>query len=91
MEVEGDLGFMTGADETRAACSVADIETCYGTSSVRTISLGGTAFYRLKRNWYAMATVELAQQALTVLDGTTEVSQPSILMTTGFLRVAYRF
>ena len=67
------------------------IADCYGSAKVGTITVSGTGFYRLKQDWFVMGTLELARQSLTTLDGGMTVVNPSILGTTAFVRVAYRF
>ncbi len=90
-EVEAELTYAASKDETRGVCSTADIATCYGSSLAKTFALGGTGFYRIKRDWFVMATVEIARQKLTIIDGMATVENPAILMTTAFLRASYRF
>ncbi len=90
-EVEGEVSYAASKDEVRGVCTTADLQTCYGSSSARTVSLGGTGFYRIKPDWFVMATVELASQKLTTIDGMATIANPSILMTTAFVRASYRF
>lgn len=88
---EAEVGYLTGVDEDRGDCNIADLNTCYGRSSVTTITVGGNAMYRIKRDWLLMALAELSTQSLTVVDGDMTVAQPTVIGTTGFVRVAYRF
>jgi hypothetical protein len=90
-EWEAGLTYLASKDENRAACTVADLNTCYGSSNVSTISASGTGFYRLKRDWMLVGVVELAYQTLQTLDGAAMVSNPAVLSTTAFARIAYRF
>lgn len=90
-EWEADLTYFSSIDENRAACTTADIPSCYGSSQVSTIAANGTAFYRLKRDWFLMGSAAIGRQNLTTLDGGTAVKNPAILMTTAFVRIAYRF
>jgi hypothetical protein len=90
-EWEAQLGYLAAKDDNRAACTTVTIETCFGSSSSTAITATGTAFYRLKKDWFIMGTLELARRTLTTLDGANTVSNPSILGTTAFVRVAYRF
>lgn len=90
-EWEATLGYLAAKDDNRAACTTATIETCFGTSSSTAITASGTAFYRFKPSWFVMGTLELARRTLTTLDVDTTVSNPSILGTTAFVRIAYRF
>jgi hypothetical protein len=45
----------------------------------------GTGFHRVRRDWFLVATLELARQRLTRLDGGMTVVNPSILGTTSFV------
>jgi hypothetical protein len=90
-ELEASLAYQGSVDENREVCAVTDINTCYGSSEVSTISASGTMFYRLRRDWFAMGTLDLARIKLTTLDGGMAVSNPAILSTTFFVRLAYRF
>ncbi len=90
-EWEAEVAYLNGKDESREICSTADISTCYGSSAVQTITVGGTAFYRLKRDWMLIGTAEVARQTLSIIDGAMTVAQPALLSTTGFIRISYRF
>ncbi len=90
-EVEVELSYAASKDEVRGTCTTADITDCYGSSLARTLALGGTGFYRIKRDWFVMGTVEIARQELSVVDGMATVDTPAILMTTAFVRASYRF
>jgi hypothetical protein len=90
-EWEASVGYLASLDENRATCTTADLASCYGTAEVRTVSASATAFYRLKRDWFVMGTLEAARQRLTTLEGGVPVDNPAILGTTAFLRIAYRF
>ncbi len=65
--------------------SVAD---CYGSSNNTLISAGGQLFYRLKRDWFTIATLHVLRITNTRSDGAVD---PAILGATGFLRIAKRF
>jgi hypothetical protein len=90
-EWEATLGYLASKDDNRGVCSTADLETCYGSSSVRAITASGTGFYRLKADWFVMGTLELARRSLTTLDAGTPVANPAVISTTAFVRIAYRF
>ncbi len=91
-EVELDATYLSSKDDDREqVCNVGDLLTCYGTSLSRVLSVGALLFYRVKRDWFVVASLSIGSQRLTVRDGANEVRQPSILMITGFLRAAYRF
>ncbi|HUH02296.1 MAG TPA: hypothetical protein VML75_09885 [Kofleriaceae bacterium] len=93
-EYEVDLSYLSSTDEGRdVACDVLNPLTCYGTSKVNTVSLGGTVFYRIKRDWFLIGNASVASQGITVVDtlAMQETSQPRILITSAFFRAAYRF
>jgi hypothetical protein len=85
-EVEGEVGYVTMTDTGSTAACV-DLASCYGTSSGSILSLGGTGYYRINRDWFGVASLFVAQTSLSH-GGTAD---PAILGLTGFLRVAYRF
>jgi hypothetical protein len=91
-EWEGDLGYVASKDDNVGkTCNTTMLATCWGSSSVSTISIDGLAMYRLGDSWLGIASVELASQSLTVTDAMNNVSQPSIIMITGLVRLSYRF
>ena len=90
-EWQADLAYLASTDENRSACDLTSLNTCYGSSNVTTITATGTGFYRLKRDWLLVGVVEVAHQSLQVLDNGVMESQPGVLSTTAFARIAYRF
>lgn len=68
--------------------SATDIKDCYGSSNNTLISAGGQIFYRLRRDWFTIATLHVMRITNTRSDG---VVDPAILGATGFLRIAKRF
>lgn len=91
-EWEADLGYVAAKDDNIGqTCSPAMLATCWGTSQVSTISLGGFGMYRLSKSWLGVGSLEFADQSLRVSDAMRTIDQPSIIMITGMLRLAYRF
>lgn len=90
-EWEASLAYLASRDDNTQACTITTITSCYGTSRVSTITLSGTGFYRLKKNWLVLGVAELASTSLATLDGATMVKNPRILATTALLQVSYRF
>jgi len=90
-ELEG--GFIAAQDDNLGVvCDFAQLLTCYGSSSLTSVSGGGSIFYRLGSSWLAMASAQIATLSLTTTDNANgQVAQPPVLSTTGFLRIAYRF
>ncbi|NVB78369.1 MAG: hypothetical protein HOV81_08255 [Kofleriaceae bacterium] len=68
--------------------SATDIKDCYGSSNNTLISAGGQIFYRLRRDWFTIATLHVMRITNTRSDG---VVDPAIVGATGFLRIAKRF
>jgi len=87
-----DLGYVSSKDDdTGMTCDPNTLATCWGSSKARTLSATGLTYYRLGGSWLAVASLEVADQALTVSDATMTVKQPGIIMFTGLVRLAYRF
>lgn len=94
-EFELNLSYLKSTDENlehNCGTDQLDFLACYGSAKVSTLGLGGLVFYRPARQWLTMASVTVANQSLdsSMEDGTRQ-DQPTILMLTGFLRLAYRF
>ncbi len=92
-EIETFVNFIQSNDETRGLmCAPPDLESCYGSSAVKTIGFGGVLFFRFADDWFVMAGVNAALQKLTAVDmNNALVVQPDIIMTTAFGRLAYKF
>lgn len=90
--VELAFTYLASDDENRdAACLPADLLSCYGTSAVRSYSVSGTYFHRIKPDWLLIAGAEIGRQTLTTTEAGAAVAQAPILITSGFARIAYRF
>ncbi len=91
-EYQLDLSYILSKDETGGNVCGLDPLTCFGTSSINTLSLGGTVFYRFKLDWFVIAGASVGSQGITISDPTDgAVPQKRILLTSAFLRAAYRF
>ena len=56
------------------------------------ISIGGTLYYRINRDWFLIGQLYLSQTSLTVAQGTgTPADDPAIDDLSGYFRIAYRF
>jgi hypothetical protein len=87
-----DLGYVSSKDDDAGiACDSTMLATCWGSSRSRTISATGLTYYRLGGSWLGVASLEVAEQALTVSDAAMTVKQPGVIMFTGLVRLAYRF
>ena len=91
-EVEVEASYAASDDASRGqVCTPANLDTCFGSSQSRTITLGGSFFYRVKDNWLLIGTASLGRQAITTVEVAGSTPQPAILMTSGFVRLSYRF
>lgn len=91
-EFEFDVAYLRARDENRGRdCNIAELETCFGSAEARTYSLGGTVYYRFKKEWFALGSLSLASQSIESLTATAVVEQPNIILATVFGRLAYRF
>lgn len=94
-EFELNLSYLKSDDQDLTdSCPLGSVDTlsCYGTARSTIIGAGGMIFYRPKKNWFAMAMVSIASQSLITADAASApANQPSVIMLTGFARLAYRF
>lgn len=97
-ELELDLGFVSVEDEGKGTTcpgqvgNAPDPLQCFGTSDGRTISARSLIHYRLRPDWYLVASGELGTLKLVTNDMTAgRQEQPSVLMLTGFAQIAHRF
>ena len=66
----------------------AGVNDCYGTSNNKLYQIGGQVFYRLKTDWFGIATLHLLRSTNTRSD---KLEDPAIIGATGFVRIAKRF
>ena len=92
-EIEAEVGLATSKDQgSTMACAPTSFGACYGRASTSTKSLGGSLYYRLAPAWLAIGSVYVAVEKLSTLDAANAVvKDPSLVSTTGFARVSYRF
>lgn len=96
-EYEIDVSYIRSADSGRGgtACpAVGGLDPfadCFGSSAINTVAVGGMVFYRPKRDWLVLGGLNVASQAITIIDNMVETPQPSILILTGHVRISYRF
>jgi len=70
----------------------ADVTTCYGATTGSVISIGGTMYYRINRDWFLIGQLYLSHQSIsTVSAANTPIDDPAINDLTGYFRIAYRF
>jgi hypothetical protein len=90
-EWEAEIAYASVADTPAAGMTCADLTTCYGISNSSLLSLGGQLYYRINRDWFAIASMYLSRIDNTRSDGTTSVVDPTVTGFSGYGRIAYRF
>ncbi|MFT3691521.1 MAG: hypothetical protein QM831_00150 [Kofleriaceae bacterium] len=93
-ELEGS--YSSTEDQSVAATagmflSCDDPASCFGVTNGTIISLGGSTYYRLNRDWFIIAQAYLTHTALTVHELMGTVNDPAINGLSGYFRIAYRF
>ena len=89
-EWEVELGYATTKD-VNAGTTCATIDTCFGSTTNSIVSAGGNLYYRITRDWFGLASLNVAHQATQTLVAGTLTTDPGIIGLTGFGRIAYRF
>ena len=91
-EWELDVGYTSSKDDNVGMlCSTADVESCYGSSAIGLIELGGTVYYRIKKDIFGVAMVNVGRYSLQTATTMGVLTDPSVLSTSGYLRIGYRF
>ena len=92
-EFDGSVTYLISTDETRSQlCDPQNIETCYGSAATSLLGLTANGFYRFSDSWFVLGGLNLATQASNSINIEGQRRRaPSILMTTFFSRLAYRF
>ncbi|MBK9070403.1 MAG: hypothetical protein IPL79_05300 [Myxococcales bacterium] len=89
---EAELGQVTANDNNAGVtCDPTDFPTCYGSAGASTLGATGRVYYRFKRDWFVLGSLELARERLDVANGGTVLRQPGMTLVTAFARLAYRF
>jgi hypothetical protein len=91
-EWEAEVSYLsTKDDQAGVACSLADLGTCYGAANTSILSIGGTLYYRINRDWFLIGSAFLNRTSVTHLDTAGSVEDPAELGISGLFRIAYRF
>jgi len=91
-EWEAEVAYSNSKDDNAGvACSLADLLTCFGASKSSVISLGGSLFYRISRDWFVMGSAFLNRTSITHVEQAMTTKDPAVLGISGFVRAAYRF
>ncbi len=90
-EWEGEAQYSKVRDTvigTMLGCAPGVIADCYGTSNNTLFQIGGQVFYRLKPDWFGIATLHVLRMTNLRSD---QVEDPVVYGVTGFVRIAKRF
>lgn len=93
-EVQGDVALVSTADDNAGAvCSPGQVDTCYGSANTSAYQGSVVGYYRFKKDWFGAASASVGLQKITITDpmAMTGVPQSSIISSSLFLRVGYRF
>jgi hypothetical protein len=91
-EWELDLGYTSSKDDNVGMlCTTTDVESCYGSSKIGFIELGGTMYYRIKKDIFGVAMLNIGRYSLQTATPMGVLTDPSVLSTSGYLRIGYRF
>lgn len=86
-EWETEFSYATTKD-SGPAMPCGTVPTCFGQSSTKVMSGGGTLYYRLNRDWLVIGQAFVSH---TVMTSGMLAADPAIFGLTGYLRIAYRF
>ncbi|MDX2090380.1 MAG: hypothetical protein SFX73_21155 [Kofleriaceae bacterium] len=90
-EWEAEVNYNTTRDSATGFDCIdpAMITSCYGASTGALISGGGSLYYRVNRDWFAIVNAFVSRQTLTY--STMQIRDPAVLSMMGYARIAYRF
>lgn len=84
-----EVAYLNAVDAQKTS-TCGDVNTCYGSSKTALIDVGGEVYYRLKADWFTVASLSLAHNTTTAV-ANMATADPAVNSLTGFLRIAYRF
>jgi hypothetical protein len=94
-EVQADVAVVSTADDNAGAvCNPGDIASCYGSANTGAVQGNVTGYYRFKKDWFGAASGGVGLQKITITDTGNPmlgVPQSSLINSSFFLRVGYRF
>lgn len=90
-EWEAEVAYSNSKDDNAGATCVGDLLTCLGASKSSVISLGGSLFYRINRDWFLMGSAFLNRTSITHVETGKTADEPPVTGISGFFRAAYRF
>jgi hypothetical protein len=89
-EWEAEVAYSSTKDDS-AGVTCTDVSNCFGAARSSILSFGGTLFYRINRDWFALGSLFLNRTAITHVDMAGSVDDPAVLGISGYFRIAYRF
>jgi hypothetical protein len=90
-EWEAEVAYSNSKDDNAGVACAGNLLTCLGAAKSSVISLGGSLFYRINRDWFVMGSAFLNRTSITHVDATASTKDPAVTGISGFLRAAYRF
>ena len=92
-EAEGAYTTATDKNADITCAPGSSVDTCYGSSHLKLYEVGGVVYYRLRRDLFGVAMLNLGTYSLTAKDPNTGmvVDDPALITVAGYLRLAYRF
>ena len=88
-EWEAELSYASTQD-VAGGDTCTNVAVCFGASSASVLSLGGTFYYRITRNWFTVDSAYVERTAIKTTQPTTTSDAPIDGLTL-FGRIAYRF
>ncbi|HEX4416832.1 MAG TPA: hypothetical protein VH165_02990 [Kofleriaceae bacterium] len=90
-EWETEVAYSTTKDDS-AGVACADVTTCFGAAQSTIVSIGGTLYYRINRDWFVIGSAFLNRTSVTHFDAmAVQVNDPAATGISGYGRIAYRF
>ncbi|HEU4733671.1 MAG TPA: hypothetical protein VFT22_37510 [Kofleriaceae bacterium] len=89
-EWETEAAYSTTKDDS-AGATCGDIPSCSGASKSNILSVGGSLYYRINRDWFVFGSVFVNRNAITHVEMTGSTDDPAVLGLSGYFRAAYRF
>jgi hypothetical protein len=90
-EWEAEVAYSNSTDDNAGTTCVGDLLTCLGASKSSVISLGGSVFYRINRDWFVIGSAFLNRTSITHVETGKTTDDPAVTGISGFFRAAYRF
>lgn len=92
-EWDAEVAYTAAKDtNTDISCNLTTLETCYGSSRIGLLEVGGSAYYRLREDIFMIALANVGRYSLQYLDvAGVRHTDPAVTSISAFIRLAYRF